>query len=460
MKRKLFTAGMVIALLFLAACNKNPGTTVTPTVNPTEAPAPTNTTAPTATPVPTTEPTVAPTLEPTATVAPTEAPHEHTWEAKEEKATCSTEGKTWEACECGAVRNEVFFEKTAHEKTTYKVVTEATTEADGAYEMVCDACGAVVESGKINMIETVATPTPLPTSTPTPVPTSTPTPLPTNTPTPTPECEHENVESVEVKQTDAEIFYKQVCEDCGMKINEYTVAKATPTPTATPIPTATPTPRPTATPTPVPDFGKVIAEYKDPNSANRTIIDYADGTQVITNSKNNLIMTNYPDGTKVADYSAMDKYVADGYVYYKEYYANGELDTGDEYLNGFWVNHDWVATEYVQMCEETTQHDEVIYYYVYYYEDRVNDTITSYIVNSDGSKNKFSEHIFYGEAVAIESTRYGRASVEDIINNVWTLTYVQLRAGALGEEQQKVSITPEEFYLYDKKNKIIHLFEY
>ncbi|MBQ7303458.1 MAG: hypothetical protein IJW75_00875, partial [Alphaproteobacteria bacterium] len=33
--------------------------------------------------------------------------HEHTWIFNEESATCSSIGRTWEECECGAIQNEV-----------------------------------------------------------------------------------------------------------------------------------------------------------------------------------------------------------------------------------------------------------------------------------------------------------------------------------------------------------------
>lgn len=207
-----------------------PEPTSEPTLVPTEEPALTNTPEPTNTPVPTAEPTKepeptieptaeptptaapVPTEEPTATPTPTEVPHEHTWVGKDMPATCTENGKTWEECECGEIRDELVREATGHGALTYTVLTEPTVDAEGAYEEVCEICGAVVNKGSIDKLA------PTPTPSPSPVPTSTPTPTATPVPTSTP----------------------------------------TPKPTATPVPTSTPTPEPTATPTPEPVQGTMF----------------------------------------------------------------------------------------------------------------------------------------------------------------------------------------------------------
>lgn len=174
-----------------------------PTLVPTEEPAPTNSPEPTNTPVPTAEPTATstptpeptaattpeptPTPEPMATSTPAPVPHEHTWLEKDMPVTCTENGKTWEECACGEIRNELVREATGHGALTYIVVTEPTVDKEGAYEEVCEICGAVVNKGSIDKLVPTPTPTatPVPTSTPTPTPTNTPTPAPTETPSPT-----------------------------------------------------------------------------------------------------------------------------------------------------------------------------------------------------------------------------------------------------------------------------------
>ena len=183
-----------------------PSTEPTPTVEPTPVPTAEPTAEPTKEPTPTAEPTVEPTatpeptVEPTATPIPTEIPHEHTWVEKDMPATCTENGKTWEECDCGEIRNELVREATGHGALIYIVTTEPTVDAEGAYEEVCEICGVVVNKGSIDKLAPTPTPSPTPTSTPTP----TPSPTPTSTPTPTP--------------------------------------------TATPVPTSTPVPTPTSTP--------------------------------------------------------------------------------------------------------------------------------------------------------------------------------------------------------------------
>jgi len=156
----------------------------TPTMEPTPVPTVEPTVEPTKEPTPTAEPTVEPTATPeptaesTATPIPTEIPHEHTWVEKDMPATCTENGKTWEECDCGEIRNELVREATGHGALIYIVTTEPTVDAEGAYEEVCEICGAVVNKGSIDKLAPTATPTP----TATPVPTSTPVPTPTSTP--------------------------------------------------------------------------------------------------------------------------------------------------------------------------------------------------------------------------------------------------------------------------------------
>lgn len=281
-----------------------PTATTVPTSKPTATAAPTITEEPKATVAPTEvpditeEPLPTNTPEPTATSTPiptpTDVPHEHKWVAKEQPATCTTGGRTWQECECGEIQNEVILEALGHGKLIYTVVKEPTTEAEGKYEESCDICGTVVNKGNIKKLE----PTPIPTATATPKPTNTPTPKPTSTPIPTPtevphkhkwvakdfpatctndgksweECEcgetknevvreatgHGGLVYTVVKEptTKTEGKYEEVCEICGTVINKGSIKKLDPTPiptatpTPTPKPTSTPTPKPTATPKP------------------------------------------------------------------------------------------------------------------------------------------------------------------------------------------------------------------
>ena len=181
------------------------------TEEPTVAPAATSTPEPTATPKPTNTPV--PTATSTPIPTPTEVPHEHKWADKEQPATCTTGGRTWEECKCGEIQNEVILEATGHGKLIYTVTKEPTTEAEGKYKETCEVCGTVVNEGNIKKLD----PTPIPTAT------STPTPKPTNTPTPT----------------------------------------ATPKPTNTPVPTATSTPMPNPTAKPV--FGEIMISGGETN---------------------------------------------------------------------------------------------------------------------------------------------------------------------------------------------------
>jgi len=160
--------------------------TPTPTVAPTTEPTVTNTPVPTVTSEPTVMPTVTPTQAatptptvtstpaatptPTVTSTPTPVPHVHEWVKMETPATCSTEGKTWEECECGEIQNETVLPKKEHESYTYTVISEPTVNKEGKYETTCNACGEVIGSGSIPKL----TPTPKPTNTPTPTPTPTP----------------------------------------------------------------------------------------------------------------------------------------------------------------------------------------------------------------------------------------------------------------------------------------------
>lgn len=216
--KKLIIVLIILAILIAGAMvawnrfGKETGGDITPT------PAPTATTAPTAEPTksvePTAEPTVEPTKEPTVTPEPTEEPHDHEWVKKEEAATCTTGGRTWEECACGEIQNEVILNALGHGELIYTVISSPTVETEGEYEETCSVCGEVVNRGNIVKLS----PTPVPTSTPTPTPTNIPTPAPTNTPTPT--------------------------------------STPTPKPTNTPVPTATSTPIPSPTAKPV--FGEIV----------------------------------------------------------------------------------------------------------------------------------------------------------------------------------------------------------
>lgn len=231
MKKKLLTLIVALGITCLMGCasgnqtvipTMSPQETFTPTpgITATEAPVATPTIESTATVAPTEAPTSTP--EPTATNTPTpeptETPHEHEWVKREEPATCSKEGRTWEECECGKVQNDVLVEKEPHKKCTYKVIEQPTVEKEGWFETVCDICGTLVKSGVV------------PKLTPTPKPTAAPTPKPTNIPKPT--------------------------------------ATPTPKPTATPKPTSTPIP---ATPTPTP----IVVETFELNNEEYTL--YEDG---------------------------------------------------------------------------------------------------------------------------------------------------------------------------------------
>jgi len=265
-----------------------PTATTVPTSKPTEAPIiteePIATVAPTEVPDITEVPLPSNSPEPTATSTPiptpTDVPHEHKWAAKEQPATCTVGGRTWEECECGEIQNEVILEALGHGKLIYTVTTGPTTEAEGKYEESCETCGTVVNKGNIKKLD----PTPIPTATATPKPTATPTSTPIPAPTEAPhehkwvakdfpatctndgktweECECGEIKNEVVRKatghgnliytvtteptTEAEGKYEESCEICGTVVNKGNIKKLDPTP----IPTATATPKPTVTPTP------------------------------------------------------------------------------------------------------------------------------------------------------------------------------------------------------------------
>lgn len=99
--------------------------------------------------------------------------HEHVWTLKEESATCTEDGKSWEECECGKIQNEIVCPATGHGDLIYETIQAPTMEEEGTYVEKCAVCGTVINTGIIPVIVPTATPTP------TPIPT------PTNTPTPT-----------------------------------------------------------------------------------------------------------------------------------------------------------------------------------------------------------------------------------------------------------------------------------
>ena len=308
-----------------------PTATTVPTSEPTEAPIiteePKATVAPTEVPDITEEPLPTNTPEPTATSTPiptpTDVPHEHKWVAKEELATCTTGGRTWQECECGEIQNEVILEALGHGKLIYTVTKEPTTEADGKYEESCDICGTVVNKGNIKKLD----PTPIPTATATPKPTATPTPKPTSTPIPTPtevphkhkwvakdfpatctndgksweECECGETKNEVVREatghgkliyivtkeptTEAEGKYEEVCEICGTVANKGNIKKLDPTPI--PTATATPTPKPTNTPTPKPTATPKPTNTPFPTPTTRPVV----GT-IQVNGETSITLTN------------------------------------------------------------------------------------------------------------------------------------------------------------------------
>ena len=140
MKKKLPVL-LAICLCFLMGCNMDrTQETPVPTNVPSQTVVPTNepSTEPTATvaPTPTIEPTVAPTAISTPSPTPTEIPHEHIWKEIERPATCTEDGKTCDACDCGEIQNEIIVPATGHLEYTYQVVTNPSLEADGVYENI------------------------------------------------------------------------------------------------------------------------------------------------------------------------------------------------------------------------------------------------------------------------------------------------------------------------------------
>lgn len=186
------------------------------------------------------------TPEPTKAAASTELPdettpdedtHKHVWVAKKQYSSCEEEEKTWEECECGAIRNEVVTAPAVghSEELNYEIVIEPDVEKEGFFEERCTYCGQVVNSGALAKLE----PTPLPTQEPTAAEAPTETPEPAETPVSTPEPTEVPEPTAAATPEPTEVAAP--------------TAAATPTLTNTPAPTATSTPKPTATPTPKPE---------------------------------------------------------------------------------------------------------------------------------------------------------------------------------------------------------------
>ena len=385
-KRIVLISVMLTLAAVLAGCKKPdtpdvvpttpPTETVAPTAKPTEKPVVTST----PTTVPTIEPTIEPTAEPTATPEPTEAPHEHSWTSKEEAATCITDGKTWEECECGEVRNENVIAATGHKPE--KVVTkEATVEAKGEWKEVCSVCGETIATGEIDKVAPTATP--VPTNTPTPKPTSTPTPTPSPKPTATPEptevpevqCSHPVWTVSYVDENDAETIYQESCEDCGEVLGTFAIPKAAATPTPKPTATPVPTKKPEPTKAPAPTASDVVKDYID-ERGNHTI-QYADGTEIIEWKE---YKGTLPKGAEVV----FDKST------FKTVYSTRNDGSVVE-------DSQIICNELLFYFErELSKTKEKLSYYMYYYYDWETDEYTCRLVNSDGSYNKHSDLIIEG----------------------------------------------------------------
>lgn len=101
------------------------------------SPIPTNTPTPTPEPTPTPTPEPTPTPPPTNTPTPTPVPHTHNWTKKSVKATCITDGKSWEECECGDVRNEKIERKLGHSMSYWIALENATCTSEGIKYKYC-----------------------------------------------------------------------------------------------------------------------------------------------------------------------------------------------------------------------------------------------------------------------------------------------------------------------------------
>lgn len=400
-KRIVLISAMLTLTAFLAGCKKPDTPDVVPTTPPT--------TAPTATTAPTVEPTVKPTAEPTATSTPvpTEEP---------------------------VATPEPTPEPTAEPTVEPTVEPTATPTAT-----------PTIEPTK----EPTATPTPKPTATPTPKPTSTPTPTPSPKPTatPVPECLHQTETVSILEDTETGTTYQSACADCGEIFEVYTIPKATATPKPTAKPKATATPKPTATPvplavtpTPAPSHGGVVDEYIVETGDNIVVgfpcVVYADGTRMVTSTKWDGFST--PDGYMTASVNADTEI-----VYHKIYYGADNEPTHEELLLNY---------TYIDKYPSSPELFSTLYYCMYYDYDCETEVLTSRIVNTDGSFNRYSDHVFDGYADYIGDSYKFKYENKKMVEY---LHHIRIGVGYDGWE-----IPVDDFIYYDNKNGIVRLYEY
>lgn len=390
-KRIVLISAMLTLAAFLAGCKKPDTPDVVPTTPPT--------TAPTATTAPTVEPTVEPTAEPTATSTPV---------------------------------------PTEEPVATPEPTAEPTVEPTVAPTVEPTATPTATPT-----IEPTATPTPKPTSTPTP------TPSPKPTATPVPECLHQTETVSILEDTETGTTYQAACADCGEVFEVYTIPKATATPkptakpkaTATPKPTATPTPKLLAvTPTPAPSHGGVVDEYIVETGDNIVVgfpcEVYADGTRMVTSTKWSGFST--PDGYMTA--SVNDEVEI---VYHKIYYGADNKPEHEELLLKLMNFNPYASSPELL---------STVYYCMYYYYDCKTEVLTSRLVNTDGSFNRYSDHVFDGYADYIGGSyryKYENKKMVEYLENV-----------SIGVEYDGWEIPTEDFIYYDNKNGIVRLYEY
>lgn len=337
-------------------------------------------------------------------------------------------------CICGCATQQAATNTNVPTITTEITATPTTIEVSAPTD--------APTSPPVPTVEIVApTETPLPTltptNTPTPIPTCTPSPTPTVTPKPS-KVEVPNV--VGLKLNDASDILKNLGFNVGFEsaynstkeinvilsqdLKEGTMVERgtiiwlayclgpeptptpSPKPTATPTPSATPTPRPTSTPKPsttpypLPPEDEII-HYEESRNGN-TVTTYEDGTVVETYSESGSIVVIYPNNKKVNIY--------DGKIYFYEIDENGK-NLYTEYIEEYQIKEEYLEKNGIPKED----FDQYKIYFMFHYNDKVNGEYR-YIVNSDGSKNKWSEYKIGWETVIGRSSDHIR--LYDINNNV------------------------------------------
>ncbi len=229
--------------------------------------------------------------------------------------------------------------------------------------------------------------------------------------------------------------YETTCEVCGAVVSSGAVPKLTPTPTPTPSPTPrpTPTPKPTATPTPSPTPVVIITPTPTP----------IHGAVLEEYEEDGKIVIIYEDGfcTKISPRTA-------GIAVSSRYYMPNSRHSEVVWFKNNYMEDEWLSQELLLKYEFLAMHDEMQYYYMYYHYDVVTETLTSRLVNSDGSFNRYSGNVFQGYA-SHSGGRYGYENGKPYLK--------YLSFGTCDEDE--LIIKPDEL-IYYKQGEEIRLYDY